>query len=97
MKIANNLIAWGTWAGVLLTTISLLVATIAYAVHLGDQANASQISDTDHESRLRSIETRVIQVDSKVTSLKADVTWLRENTPARAAQSDPGLDSLAAP
>jgi hypothetical protein len=101
MKISdNNLIAWGTVTGACFTAISLIVATIAYAVHVGDQATASHTTDVDHETRLRAIETRVTHIDTAVTTLQGDVTWIRQNIdphPLNAAPVTPGPDRVAAP
>jgi hypothetical protein len=101
MKILpNTMTAWGTVAGALLTAVSLVVATIAYAVHVGDEATASRASDVDHETRLRAIESHVTHIDVAVTSLQGDVTWIRQNIdprPAKPRLVEPGPDKVAAP
>ena len=79
MKILpNNLIAWGTVAGVLLTAGSMLGLGIAHAVHLHDQVTAAVAASADHESRIRAVETNAGETRADVREIKTDVSWIRK-------------------
>jgi hypothetical protein len=90
----NRVIAWGTAIGVLLTCIGMIVAGVVYEVRLRDDANASRVSDVDHESRLRSIEGNLGDMRGDVREIKTNVGWIRRYIDKQPAGPD-DLDKAA--
>ena len=74
----NRLIAFGTLAGALFTAAAMLAGGIAYEVQLRDDATASRVSETDHEARLRTLESGLGEMRTDVRETKINVAWIRE-------------------
>ena len=83
---------WVIAAGTLLTVATLIGGGIVYAVRLRDDASASMKSDTDHEARLRVIESVVSDVRADVRETKTDVTWIRTFLDPHRQQPDKGKE-----
>jgi hypothetical protein len=94
MKIVpdNRLIAVGTLSGVVLTSVTLLVGTVAYTTRMGADVSASRASDADHEGRLRTIEAIAADLRGDVRETKTDVAWIRrflDRHPAQPGNKEP--------
>ena len=78
MKFSDSkIVAWGTLAGAVITGLSLAAGIVIYNVRLRDDATQSRQTDSDHETRLRTLEGSVAGIHTHLATIETDVKWIR--------------------